>query len=313
MSEVSRRDWLVGAGALGLAAAAGGAAEAQTGGGADALLRAIRAARAFDLSFVWSEQAPVLGLNPPYSFALNRTHRMTHEIFGQAPGSRVSWASDVMYFSGQHGSPSLDAIGHVGRDLKLFGGVDATVASATPGGLGANLGIEAFPADLMLNRVVVLDVARHLAGGRPDPLPPGFEITAAHLEQTMTAQGVDVRRGDSLLIRTGWGRFFGQDNARYLGEQSPGPGPDAARWIIARGVRLAGDDTATFERRPAAYGRELFAVHMMLLADSGIYIMENANLDPLAEARAWEGVLVCAPLRIQGATGSPLRALVLAP
>ncbi|HEY7359538.1 MAG TPA: hypothetical protein VH642_01925, partial [Streptosporangiaceae bacterium] len=140
MSEVSRRDWLVGAGALGLAAAAGGAAEAQTGGGADALLRAIRAARAFDLSFVWSEQAPVLGLNPPYSFALNRTHRMTHEIFGQAPGSRVSWASDVMYFSGQHGSPSLDAIGHVGRDLKLFGGVDATVASATPGGLGANLG-----------------------------------------------------------------------------------------------------------------------------------------------------------------------------
>jgi kynurenine formamidase len=191
--------------------------------------------------------------------------------------------------------------------------VDATVASATPGGLGANLGIEAFPADLMLNRVVVLDVARHLAGGRPDPLPPGFEITAAHLEQTMTAQGVDVRRGDSLLIRTGWGRFFGQDNARYLGEQSPGPGPDAARWIIARGVRLAGDDTATFERRPAAYGRELFAVHMMLLADSGIYIMENANLDPLAEARAWEGVLVCAPLRIQGATGSPLRALVLAP
>jgi kynurenine formamidase len=313
MDEVSRRRWLITAGAVGLAAATPGTAGAQAPGGADAFVQSVKAARVFDLSFLWNEQAPVLGLNPPYTFALNRTHRMTHEIFGQAPGSRVSWASDIMYFSGQHGSPSLDAIGHIGRDLKLFGGVDATVATSTPGGIGANLGVEAFPSDLMLNRVVVLDVARHVAGGKSDPLPPGFEITATHLEQAMTAQGVDVRKGDSLLVRTGWGQYFGRDNARYLGEQSPGPGQDAARWIIARGVRLAGDDTATFEKRPAAYGRELFAVHMMLLADNGIYIMENANLDALSEARVSVGLLVCAPLRIQGATGSPLRALVLAP
>src|SRR5207247_702784 len=169
-------------------------------------------------------------------FALNRTHRMTHEIFGQAPGSRVSWASEIMYFSGQHGAPTIDAIGHIGRDLKLFGGVDAVAATSTPGGIGANLGIETFPADLMINRAVLLDVARHVASGRPDPLPPGFEITARHLDETMKAQGVDVQRGDSLLIRTGWGPYFGTDNAKYLGEHSPGPGQDAARWIIARGA-----------------------------------------------------------------------------
>jgi kynurenine formamidase len=313
MDAFSRRKWLAAAGVAGLAATVRGQGEAQPPGAADVLLRAVKSARVFDLSFLWNEQAPVLGLNPPFSLALNRTHRMTHEVFGQVPGSRVSWASEIMYFSGQHGSPSIDAIGHVGRDLKLFGGVDAAAATASPGGIGGNLGIEAFPVDLMFSRVVLLDVARHLAGGRPDPLPPGFEVTAAHLEQTMIGQGVDVRRGDSLLIRTGWGRFFGQDNARYLGDQSPGPGQDAARWIISRGVRLAGNDTATFEKRPAAYGKELFSVHMMLLADSGIYIMENANLDPLADARAWVGVLVCTPLRIQGGTGSPLRALVLAP
>jgi kynurenine formamidase len=313
MDEVSRREWLATAGVVGLAAATGGVADAQAPASADAFVRAVKSARQFDLSFLWNDQSPLLGLNPPYSFALNRTHRMTHEIFGQAPGSRVSWASEIMYFSGQHGSPTLDAIGHIGRDLKLFGGVDATVATSTPGGIGANLGMETFPADLMLSRVVLLDVARQVAGGRPDPLPPGFEITAEHLEQTMTAQGVEVRRGDSLLIRTGWGQYFGRDNAKYLGEQSPGPGQDAARWIIARGVRMAGDDTATFEKRPAAYGRELFAVHMMLLADSGIYIMENANLDPLADARGWVGLLVTTPLKIQGATGSPLRSLVLVP
>jgi len=313
MSDLSRRQWLGTAGVLGATATLAGTAGGQARPTSEDLLRVLKSARVIDLSFTWSEQSPVLGLNPPYSFALNRTHKMTHEIFGQAPGSRVSWASEIMYFSGQHGAPTIDAIGHIGRDLKLHGGVDAVAATSTPGGIGANLGIDSFPVDLMLNRMVFLDVARHLAGGRPEPLAPGFEITAAHLEQTMKAAGAEVQRGDSLLIRTGWGQYFGKDNAKYLGEQSPGPGQDAARWIIAKGVRLAGDDTATFEKRPAAYGKELFSVHMMLLADSGIYIVENANLEPLSDAKAFAGVLVVTPLKIQGASGSPLRAFALVP
>ncbi|OLD37912.1 MAG: hypothetical protein AUI57_09205 [Candidatus Rokubacteria bacterium 13_1_40CM_2_68_8] len=313
MNDLSRRQWLRSAGTLGVAATIVGTASAQGRLTADDLVRTVKGARLFDLSFTWSEQSPVLSLNPPYSFALNRTHRMTHEIFGQAPGSRVSWASEIMYFSGQHGAPTIDAIGHIGRDLKLHGGVDAVAATSTPGGIGANLGIDSFPADLMVNRVVFLDVARQVAGGRSDPLAPGFEITAAHLEQTSKAQGVEVRRGDSLLIRTGWGQYFAKDNAKYLGEQSPGPGQDGARWIIDKGVRLAGDDTATFEKRPAAYGKELFSVHMMLLADNGIYIVENANLEALGDAKAHVALLILTPLKIQGASGSPLRAIALAP
>lgn len=313
MNDGSRRQWLGSAATLGVAAALAGTATAQSRPSADELIRAVKGAKLYDLSFTWNEQSPVLGLNPPYSFALNRTHKMTHEIFGQAPGSRVSWASEIMYFSGQHGAPTIDAIGHIGRDLKLHGGVDAVAATSTPGGIGANLGIDNFPADLMLSRVVLLDVARQLASGRPDPLAPGFEITGAHLDHTAKAQGVEVRKGDSLLIRTGWGQYFGKDNAKYLGEQSPGPGQDAASWIIGKGVRLAGDDTATFEKRPAAYGKELFSVHMMLLADNGIYIVENANLEPLGDAKAYVALLILTPLRIQAASGSPLRAIAIAP
>jgi kynurenine formamidase len=312
MGEISRRDWMVAAGTAAAVGALAPPAAAQ-GRTADDLVAAVKGARVFDLSFTWNDQSPILSLNPPYSFALNRTHAMTHEIFGQVPGSRVSWASDIMYFSGQHGAPTVDAIGHIGRDLKLHGGVDAKAATSTPAGIGANLGIETFPVDLMLNRMVLLDVARHVAGGSAAPLAPGFEITARHLEQVMQAQGVAVRRGDALFIRTGWGQYFGKDNAKYLGDQSPGPGTDAAQWIIDRGVRLAGDDTATFEKRPAMYGRELFSVHMMLLADHGIYIVENANLEPLSDAKVWVSMLVLTPLKIQGATGSPLRALAVAP
>jgi kynurenine formamidase len=313
MSDLSRRQWLTAAGTLAAAAAFSGTAAAQGSRGAEDFVRLVKGARVFDLSFMWNDQSPVLGLNPPYAFALNRTHRMTHEIFGQVPGSQVSWASEIMWFSGQHGSPTIDAVGHIGRNMKLHGGVDANSATSTPGGIGANLGMEAFPADLMVNRMVFLDVARHVANGRPDPLPADFEITAKHLEDTMRAEGVEVQRGDSLLIRTGWGPLFGKDNGKFLGQQSPGPGQDAARWIIARGVRLAGDDTATFEKRPAAYGKELFSVHMMLLADSGIYIVENANLEPLSDAKVYVGVLVTTPLKIQGATGSALRMIALAP
>src|SRR4029079_6403777 len=176
----------------------------------------------------------------------------------------------------------------------------------------------------MLNRAVLLDVARHVGGGKPDPLAPGFEITAAHLEQTAKAQGVEVRPGDSLLVRTGWGQYFGKDNAKFLGEQSPGPGQDAARWIIDRKERLAGDAPAPSEKPPAAHGKELFrprtlqthpaasgkelcSVNMMLLADNGIYIMENANLEPLGDAKVGVALLVVAPLKIQGAIGSPAR------
>jgi kynurenine formamidase len=98
-------------------------------------------------------------------------------------------------------------------------------AAAATGGIGAKLGIETFPVDLMLNRAVILDVARQIAGGRPDPLPPGFEITGAHLDATAKAQGVEVQPGDTLLIRTGWGQYFGEDNA-------------SSRWPTRRGVAL---------------------------------------------------------------------------
>ena len=311
MSEVSRRVFL-GAAATAAATTLATDAAAQAPD-VDAFISGIRAARVFDLGFTWDQSAPVLSLNPPYAFALNATHRQTHEVFGSAPGSQVSWTSDLMYFSGQHGAPTIDAIGHIGRNMKLHGGVDAAQATSRPDGIGNDLGIEAFPKDLLLSRGVLLDVARVVAGGRADPLPPGLEITSKHLQDAAQAHGVRVGRGDSVLIRTGWGQYFGKDNARYLGERSPGPGVDAARWLVAQGARLTGTDTATYEVRPAVSGRELFPVHMALIADNGVYLVENANLEELGAAAVHLFCLVVPPLRIRGASGSPLRMLALTP
>jgi kynurenine formamidase len=51
---------------------------------------------------------------------------------------------------------------------------------------------------------------------------------------------------------------------------------------------------------------------MMLLADSGISLVENCNLEALADAKAYVALLILTPLRIQGATGSPLQAIARA-
>jgi kynurenine formamidase len=54
----------------------------------------------------------------------------------------------------------------------------------------------------------------------------------------------------------------------------------------------------------------LFA-HLHLLTQKGIYILENLNLEEVARDRRWEFAFVGIPLKLQGATGSPLRPLAL--
>jgi kynurenine formamidase len=222
----------------------------------------------------------------------------------------MAFAGDMMYFSGQHGSPTIDALGHISTNGKLYGGLDAA-ASEGPQGL-KELGIENYPRERLVNRGVLLDVARFR---RVDALAPGQEVTADDLETTAKAQGVEVRAGDSVLIRTGYGRFFTADKAKYLGVR-PGIGESGARWLAAKKVFLTGTDTLTYDVFPAT--GSVFPAHRVLIAESGIYIVENMNLEELGEVLAASGArefpLVLNPLRFRGATASPLNAFaILAP
>jgi kynurenine formamidase len=267
------------------------------------LLRSLKAAKVVELNHVWDTRSPLLSFNPPYMATLSNTHKQTT---GWIP--ELSFASDMLYFSGQHGAPTIDAIGHIGHNGKLFGGLVAE-QNEQPSGLTA-LGIETYPKDRLVNRGVLLDVARHK---KVDALAPGEEITGADLEATAKAQGVEVRAGDSVLIRTGWGKFFG-DKAKYMGVR-PGPGESAAKWLADRKTFLTGDDQLTYEVYPEK--GTVFPAHRVLIADNGIYIVENMNLEELGETlaarRNHEFVLVLNPLRLRGMTGSPLNAFAIVP
>ncbi len=206
--------------------------EGDRDGGAE-LLQLIRKARLIDLSHTWTSQSPIASVNPPYRFSLEATHANTRGGFGD--GGQLSFTSEIMQWSGQHGAPSIDAIGHIGRDGKLFGGVDAAAATSNPDGIGkgvgtigAHLAIDRFPNDLLVNRGVLLDVAR-MVQGDSTPLPATFEITAKHLQDAARQQGVRLRKGDTVLIRTGWGQHFAGNAPLYAGADSPGPGPGRRR------------------------------------------------------------------------------------
>ena len=53
--------------------------------------------------------------------------------------------------------------------------------------------------------------------------------------------------------------------------------------------------------------------HLLLLAQRGIYILENLRLGELAATRAYRFIFVCMPLKFVGATGSPVRPVALVP
>ncbi len=283
-------------------------------------LSTLKRARLIDLSHTWEITSPVAAVNPFYLFALQDTHANTLNKFGD--GGQLTYASEVMHFSGQHGAPTIDAIGHIGRDGKLFGGLDAVASTSNPDGIGtgtnhvgANLAIDQFPTDLLISRGVLLDVARFVQGDS-SPLDAHAEITGKLLEQTATHQHVKLKKGDTVFIRTGWGPYFKSNPDLYKGNDSPGPSVDGANFLIDHGARVVGDDSLTFEKRPPLVFQpkfQVFPVHMRLIADSGIYIIENLNLEELSEAKAYEFAVVIPPLKVLGGTGSALRAFALVP
>jgi kynurenine formamidase len=162
----------------------------------------------------------------------------------------------------------------------------------------------------MVCRGVLLDVPR--AHGR-EVWEAGRPIGAADLAAACAAHGVDVRAGDAVLVRSGWpvGRF--EDAAAYVGVESGVPGPDlsAARWLGERGVRVTGADTIAYEWLAPGAGHARLPVHLHLLVERGIHIVEVMNLEELAADGVREFLFVLAPLRIVGATGSPVRPLAL--
>jgi kynurenine formamidase len=113
-----------------------------------------------------------------------------------------------------------------------------------------------------------------------------------------------------VLIRTGWGRHFGVDNARYL-DGEPGIDVAAARWLTARGVSAIGSDNMAVEVLPNPDHALALPVHQHALAEAGVYLIENLALDELAADGVSVFCLMVLAPKIKGATGAPVRPVAL--
>jgi kynurenine formamidase len=100
------------------------------------------------------------------------------------------------------------------------------------------------------------------------------------------------------------------DNARYL-EGEPGIDVAAAKWLIDQGIVAIGADTMAVEVLPNPDKTVLMPVHQFALAECGVYLIENLALEELAADRVCTGCLVLLATKIRGATGAPVRPIVM--
>ncbi|HEY7390043.1 MAG TPA: cyclase family protein [Bryobacteraceae bacterium] len=254
------------------------------------LFELVSAATAYDLSQPYFIGMPHFPTHPPFLHSLTRAH-------GEHVGPQGHSSSADALALGSHCGTHIDALCHFSRDGKLFGGEPVRQAYAE--------GIASHSVDTIapiLRRAVLLDIV----GLQNLPaLPRDFEVAPAHLDAALG--DLAIHAGDIVLLRTGWAAYF-RDPARFLPQgQAPGPSLAGARWLSERSVFAAGSDTIAFERLPS----DTMPVHVHLLVESGIHIIECLNLEALAAARVRQFVFVAAPLKIEGATGAPMRPIGL--
>lgn len=220
----------------------------------------------------------------------------------------VAWVDDGVLLN-CHGGSHLDAMGHVIVDGKIAGGVPA---SSTVGGL-AHGDVAAIARLGVVCRGVLVDLcASARFGGRP--LPRDHEVTLEEVEARLRDEHVDVAPGDMLLLRTGsLERYRSEGGAAFFSDYcEPGLSYDDElfEWVDAHGILGIGSDTLANElpRDPATH--EEFCLHHHLLRDRGLQFHEVLWLAELAEDCAGDGryvgLYVASPLKLVGASGSPV-------
>jgi kynurenine formamidase len=256
------------------------------------VLEALASARVFDLEQPRYAGAPSHPAHAPgFNYFLHRHHA------AGAPEARTG-ASGIVVMP-EHSGTHIDALVHQAENLVLHGGVRAD------GGIQTSTGFREMGIDTMaplVRRGILLDVA----GERR--LDPDYAITPNDLER---ACRVDIRGGDAVLVRTGFGALWSKPD-EYL--HAAGVGADASRWLIKRNVGAVGADNVAFDVMGVT-DPELHVTlpgHVLLLVRAGIPIIENLNLEELAAARVYEFGFVCLPLKMRGATGSPVRPIAVA-
>lgn len=206
-----------------------------------------------------------------------------------------------------YGISHIDALCHYSYKDMMYNGIP-TSASTERG--CSKLGIEHLK-DGVVTRGVLIDIPR--LRGVPY-LDPSVPIYVEDIEAWERMAGVTVSAGDTLLLRVGrWARraelgpWFPRDAIAGF-HTSVGP------WIRERDVAVVGSDASTDVQPSLVEGMRL-PLHNFLIAGLGITMLDNMDLEALAETAArenrWEFMVTIGPIPVTGGTGSPVNALAV--
>jgi kynurenine formamidase len=198
-----------------------------------------------------------------------------------------------------------DSLAHVGYDGLLWNNVPNAAVSAS-GGVTRNSFDKV--VSKLVGRGVLLDVAA-LKG--VDVLGYSEEITADDLSAAAERQGVEVRSGDIVLVRTGWYRhFLAGDREAYMSQQEAGLGISCCQWLAEREVAVIACDNYAVEVKPSTEPPATHPLHMVLIRDVGMTLGEMFNMEELATTCAdegrWEFFFSGVGLKITSSAGSPI-------
>jgi kynurenine formamidase len=164
------------------------------------------------------------------------------------------------------------------------------------------------PLEQLMAPAVVIDVTEEAGKDRD------YRLTTQAVLDFEKQNGV-IAKGSAVLLRTGWSRHWPNAKA-YLGDDTPGDasklsfpsyGVEAATLLVeTRGVAALGIDTASID-----YGRSTdFQVHRVAAARNVPGFENLTNLDRLPARGA---IVIALPMKIEGGSGGPLRAIALIP
>jgi kynurenine formamidase len=209
----------------------------------------------------------------------------------------------------------IDALCHVWQDGKLWNGRDgATEMDAS----GARWGdIEKWGSGVF-TRAVLLDIPAHRG---TDYVTPDRPVTGEELEEVVADLGLKIEPGDAVLVHSGrnqWNRD--QEPWETLGPrwknrdaQGVRPGLHASCMSFLREHDVAVLMWDMMDLSPSGYSFA-WSVHAAIAA-FGLAVVDNVDFEAALslsrELQRWEFLVVIAPLRVRGGTGSPVNPLAI--
>ncbi|MEZ5563010.1 MAG: cyclase family protein [Gammaproteobacteria bacterium] len=251
------------------------------------------AAKLVDRGKIYSLAVSVDPATPP------RSHRKASVTVVQAGfgdgrpfGPNQFTANDDAVYLWQGLGTQIDGFAHAGINFRYYNGVPAS-EFVRAGGV-TKFSVHDIPP--LVARGVVLD----LAGARGvKALNEGEAINVAEIREASKRQGVALRKGDVVLLHTGW-----MDATKAMGPRmninEPGLGLEGARYLAELGVIAIGSDNDAVEVLPSEDRSLVMPVHQEMLARNGVYLLENIVTRELVNDKAWEFLFVLAAPRVVG-------------